>query len=74
MAFSHTNSKGQTYYLHYSKVTLKGGYQRDIYYFSKAVTEEKALEKLPEGYEVSENKTTGLPLLRKERPVEEVKA
>lgn len=70
MAFSHTNSRGQLYYLHSSKVTLKGGYQRDIYYFSKAIVEDKALDKLPAGYEVSENNKTGLPLLRKERPAE----
>ena len=65
MAFSHTNSKGQVYYLHTSKVTLKGGHMRDIYYFSKTVNAPKALDAIPAGYEVSENKTTGLPLLKK---------
>jgi len=68
VAFSHKNSKGQEYFLHTSKVTLKGGHQRDIYYFSKTVNAPKALDAIPAGYEVSENKTTGLPLLKKSAP------
>lgn len=35
MAYSHTNSKGVTYYLHSSDVTLRGGKQQTIYYFVK---------------------------------------
>ena len=65
MAFSHTNSRGQEYFLHTTRVTLKGGHERDIYYFSKTVVPEKALDAIPAGYMVSENKTTGLPLLKK---------
>jgi hypothetical protein len=65
MAFAHTNKKGTEYFLHTSKVTLKGGHERDIFYFKKEVDPARAVEKLPEGYMVSENPTTGLPLLKK---------
>ncbi len=66
MAYAHTNSKGQTYYLHGKIVTLRGGRKQQIYYFAR---EEKAdaLDALPDGYEVVENKRTGLPMLRKEK-------
>lgn len=63
MAYSHTNSKGQTYYLHSKLVTLRGGRKQMIYYFGKQV-KEGALDELPEGKEVVENKKTGLPLLK----------
>ena len=35
MAYSHTNSKGITYYLHKSEVTLRGGKPQTIYFFTK---------------------------------------
>ena len=63
MAYAHTNSKGQTYYLHSKDVTLRGGRQQTIYYFAKEV-KDGALDALPEGKEVVENKRTGLPLLK----------
>ena len=64
MAYSHKNSKGQTYYLHSKDVTLRGGRKQTIYYFAR---EEKAgvLNALPEGRVVVENKRTGLPLLKR---------
>lgn len=64
MAFSHVNSKGQTYYLHRREVTLKGGRQQTIYFFAR---EEKdgVINELPEGYIVIENPRTGLPILKK---------
>ncbi len=64
MAYSHKNSKGQTYYLHSKNVTLRGGRKQTIYYFAR---EEKAgvLNELPEGRVVVENKRTGLPLLKR---------
>ena len=64
-AFAYENSKGQTYYLHTKVVTLKGGRQQKIYYFARQVNPEFALEEVPAGYMVSENKRTGLPLLKK---------
>jgi hypothetical protein len=64
MAFSHVNSKGQTYYLHRREVTLKGGRQQTIYFFAR---EEKdgVIDELPSGYIVIENPRTGLPILKK---------
>lgn len=65
MAYSVTNSKGQTYYLHSRHVTLRGGRKQTIYFFARK-EKEGALEELPEGYKVVENKRTGLPLLKRE--------
>ena len=64
MAFSHVNSKGQTYLLHQRDVTLKGGRVQRIYFFAR---EEKdgAIDELPGGYVVVENPRTGLPILKK---------
>lgn len=64
MAYSKTNSKGQTYYLHSKDVTLRGGRPQTIYFFAKT-EKEGALNELPAGYEVMENKRTGLPMLKK---------
>ena len=65
MAFSYTNSKGQTYYLHTKQVTLKGNLQMQIYYFKREVDSAFAIDELPAGREVVENKRTGLPLVRR---------
>lgn len=35
MAYKHTNPKGVTYYLNTKMVTLRGGKEQRIYYFSK---------------------------------------
>lgn len=63
MAFSHKNSKGQTYFLHSKNVTLRGGRKQVIYYFAREV-KPGALDELPEGKTVVENKRTGLPLVK----------
>lgn len=63
MAYSHKNSKGQTYYLHSKDVILRGGREQTIYYFAKEV-KPGALDDLPAGKEVVENKKTGLPLVK----------
>lgn len=65
-AYSYTNSKGQTYYLHKKDVTLKNGRVQTIYYFARDVRDE-AIEAVPAGYEVVETKRTGMPVLRKIR-------
>lgn len=65
MAYSHTNSKGNTYYLHSRVTTLKGGRQQTIYFFGKTI-KDGALDALPEGYVVSETKN-GLPVLKKNK-------
>ena len=54
MAYGHTNSKGNTYYLH-----SKGR----MFFFSKEI-KEGALDAVPAGYDVVEMKT-GLPVLKK---------
>jgi hypothetical protein len=54
MAYGHTNSKGNTYYLH-----AKGR----MFFFAKEV-KEGALDAVPEGYQVSEAKS-GLLVLKK---------
>ena len=66
MAFSHVNSKGQTYYLHQRDVTLKGGRQQRIFFFARE-EKEGVIDALPEGYLVVENTRTGLPILKKDR-------
>ena len=64
MAYSHTNSKGVTYYLHQKEVTLRGGKQQTIYYFAKDVRPE-AVDSLPSGYQVVENPRNGFLTLKR---------
>ena len=67
MAFSVISKKsGKTYFLHQRNQELKGGQKVTLYYFG-AEAKEGAIDALPEGYEVSENTKTGLPLLKKKR-------
>lgn len=63
MAFSHTNSKGRTYFLHGRETELKNGRKQTIYFFAKEV-KEGALDAVPEGRVVSESRN-GLPVLKK---------
>jgi hypothetical protein len=65
MAYSHTNSKGNTYYLHSKTTVLKSGREQTIYYFAKTIKPE-AIDAVPDGYEVSESKN-GLPVLKKKK-------
>lgn len=64
MAFSYTNSKGQTYFLHKKMVTLKNGITRPIFFFARDERAE-AIDDLPAGMEVVETKRTGMPVLKK---------
>lgn len=57
MGYSHTNSKGVTYYLNSKMVTLRGGKEQKIFYFSK--DERPEATDLPEGYNVKENPRNG---------------
>ncbi|HVC36407.1 MAG TPA: hypothetical protein VNE40_03120 [Candidatus Dormibacteraeota bacterium] len=57
MAYKHTNSKGVTYYLNSKSVTLRGGKQQTIYYFSK--DERPEATDLPGGFMVNENPRNG---------------
>ncbi|MDX1615125.1 MAG: hypothetical protein R3300_12505 [Candidatus Promineifilaceae bacterium] len=63
MAYSHTNSKGKTYYLHSRDTVLKNGGTQTIYFFAGDVRE-GAIDAVPEGYVVSESRN-GLPVLKK---------
>lgn len=65
MAFSHKNSKGQTYYLHAKEVKLRNGRNQRIFYFAREEKEGDSLPAVPEGYKVGENQRTGLPFLSK---------
>jgi hypothetical protein len=63
MAFSFTNKRGVTYFLHAKVTTTKTGKTQTLYYFAK---EKKAgvLESVPLGYKVAET-ANGLPVLKK---------
>lgn len=64
MAFSYTNSKGNTYYLHGKEVELKTGFISTVYFFAKDVRQDTALDAVPEGRVIKEAKS-GLPVLAK---------
>lgn len=66
-AYSHTNSKGVTYYLHSKTVTLRGGKQQKIFYFAKDERPADAVSELPEGYQVQENQRNGFLTLSKKK-------
>lgn len=57
MNYTHTNSKGVTYHLNTKTVTLRGGKEQPIYYFSKDDRPEAC--DLPEGKVVKENPING---------------
>lgn len=63
-AFSYTNKKGQTYYLHTRQVTLKNGRKQTIYFFARDVRD-GSLDAVPAGYKVVETARTGMPVLKK---------
>lgn len=66
MAYSHTNSKGITYYLRKSEVTLRGGKSQTIYYFVKDEKGGKGEPcDIPEGRVVVENPRNGFLTLKK---------
>lgn len=68
MAHSVKSKKsGKTYYLHTKEVKLAGGRKQRIYYFAGEEDKKNALDSIPAGYEVFENKRTGLPMLRKKK-------
>ena len=63
MAFTHTNTRGQKYFLHAKARTLKSGKKSYLYYFAKTEKED-AIDAVPAGYQVSETKN-GLPVLKR---------
>jgi hypothetical protein len=64
MAFSYTNSKGNTYFLHTKKSMTSTGKERTLFYFSKELKADEALDAVPAGYTVAEMKT-GMLVLKK---------
>ena len=64
MAYSFTNSKGKTYFLHRKEVTSKSGKTRDLFYFAGDLRPEFAIDAVPAGKQVVEMKS-GLPVLKK---------
>ena len=70
---SDTTMKGVKGYMHkdytlYKKeIEIKSGKKRTVRFFSKGEPEEGSPIKLPKGYEVKENKKTGLPYLKKKK-------
>ena len=63
MAFSVKSKKnGTEYYLH-SRPAANG--TTKLYFFKKEEDKANAVDALPDGYEVSENPNTGLPVLKK---------
>ncbi len=63
MAFSYTNKRGVTYFLHARSTITKTGKTQTLFFFSK---ERKAgvQEVVPAGYKVAET-ANGLPVLKK---------
>ncbi len=64
MTYKHTNSKGVTYYLNSKAVTLRGGKQQTIYYFSKDDRADTGCD-LPNDRQVNENPRNGFLTLKR---------
>ncbi len=65
MAYSHTNSKGVTYYLHAKDVVLRGGKEQRIYYFAKDERPGDAVDAVPSDRQVVENPRNGFLTLKR---------
>lgn len=66
MAYKHTNSKGVTYYLHKTSVTLRGGKVQEIYFFAKVEKNAKGTPcDLPADRVVKENPRNGFLTVKK---------
>lgn len=63
MAYSFKNSKGITYFLHNKKNQTSTGKTTTLYFFSREI-KEGSLDTIPDGYTVSEMKSS-LPVLKK---------
>lgn len=60
-------SNNKTYYLNTKVIVLAGKREQRIYYFSGDYRPDTAVAEIPDGYVVSTNSRTGLPILRKVR-------
>jgi len=66
MAFAYTNKKGQTYYLHEQLVTLRGNNRRQPIFFFARQPRDGVLESVPDGWEVKETPSSGMPVLKRQ--------
>ncbi|MCY3660454.1 MAG: hypothetical protein OXG36_15735 [Caldilineaceae bacterium] len=64
MPYSHTNSKGVTYHLHCNERTTKTGKVTRLFFFSRDIRPEKAVDELPKGCRVEET-ATGMLVVKK---------
>lgn len=67
MAFTQTNPKGVKYYLNSKTVTLRGGKQQQIFFFSKDLRPDTAVDELPEGMEVNVNPRNGFMTIKRKK-------
>jgi hypothetical protein len=65
VAYEHTNSRGESYFLHGKEVVLRNGRKQRIFYFSRSQKDAEGIDTVPTGYMVGENSRTGLPYLTK---------
>ena len=66
--YKHVNSKGVTYYLHRTEVTLRGGHSELIYFFAKVVNNGRGTPAdLPEDRVVKENPRNGFLTVSKSK-------
>jgi hypothetical protein len=63
MTFQYKNSRGTTYFLHARVTKTDSGKERRLYFFAKE-PKDGAIDRVPDGYEVSES-STGLPVLKR---------
>jgi hypothetical protein len=65
MAHAHTNSRGDTYYLHAETVALTNGRPLRVYFFNRRLKPAEALNALPAGDVVAEKAANRLPYLKR---------
>ncbi len=64
MAFSTTNARRETYFLHAREIELRHQQPQRVYFFAKS-ERPGAIDQVPLGYEVVEQARTGLPVLHR---------
>ncbi len=64
MSYSHTNSKGNLYYLNAKDVMLRGNRPQRIYFFTKEDRPATGVD-LPDTHEVRESPNSGMLVLKR---------
>jgi hypothetical protein len=57
----------KTWYLNTKIVSLVGNRQQRIYYFSGDYRPETSVSAIPDGYKLTSNPRTGIPMLKKDK-------